>query len=1087
MKSKIILNLVFVIAFCFFSYQKMFSQCSVPTVKSPIYYCLNSPSSALTATPTSGAKLNWYTSEIGTQPFASAPTPSTTTVGSTTYYVSQTVGSCESARASIVVNVVADTGAIATYFVCSPTEVTTSNSVYFDWNHVSGRSTNDYGYSYSIAGGPLVFGRTPLTSLEVFGVLPGQSVELTILDVPGVPCYPTQSLTCSLACTTTTAPNFATIPAICSGATPVPTLATTSPNAITGSWSPSTIDNTTSQSYVFTPDPTSFPCASKQTLNVTVNSKVTPTFTGIPSSLCQGASAPILPTISSNSITGTWSPSSVDTSIVGTTTYTFTPTAGQCATTTTLTVIVNPKTTPTFAAVPPICQGSISPVLPTTSTNGITGTWSPAFNNTVTATYTFTPTSGQCATTTTLTVTVNPKVTPTFSAIAPICSGGVIISLPTTSFNGITGTWSPALNNTQTTTYTFTPTPGQCATTTTKLTVTVYPKVTPTFAAVPPICSGATITPLPTTSNDGITGTWSPALSNTSSTTYTFTPTSGLCATNTTLTITVNPISKLSLFYCDESLVTTTNSIFFDWAPVSGSTNYNYSYSINGEPNITGSTKLSSYEVLGVSGGQNVTLTIQSVDGAPCFVPTSLTCSLPCKIINSPTFTPIAPICSGTPNVVLPTTSTNGITGTWSPALNNTQTTTYTFTPTPGQCATTATLTIIVNPKTTPTFAAVPPICQGSISPVLSTTSNNGVAGTWLPSTISNSATGVYFFTPDSGQCATTATLTVTVNSLPFLEPMSDVTACSSYTLPELLKGSYYSGVAGTGNLIAPGTVITTSTLLSVFFNDGFCSASYPLSITIIPETKPEIVTENDTHDLYVDNATVVQPLLLDSQFSDEYSFQWYENGILIDGATSSTYFVNTVSQNANPRNFTVTAIKGICESTSSIFEVNQSPVPAPSGNRFQSFTQGQTLADLIVIGSNIQWYADETANRKASSPLPLNTLLVNGTTYYASQTINGFESPSRLAVTVQVALGNHSFAFKDLQISPNPILDVLSIKSKDIVRKVSVYNVLGQEVSHKEGNGLEFKLDLSHLVSGNYFVKVASENKQKVLKVVKK
>jgi hypothetical protein len=302
-----------------------------------------------------------------------------------------------------------------------------------------------------------------------------------------------------------------------------------------------------------------------------------------------------------------------------------------------------------------------------------------------------------------------------------------------------------------------------------------------------------------------------------------------------------------------------------------------------------------------------------------------------------------------------------------------------------------------------------------------------------------------------------------------------------------LLKGSYYSGVAGTGNIIAPGTVITTSTLLSVFFNDGFCSVSYPLSITIIPETKPEIVTENDTHDLYVDNATVVQPLLLESQFSNEYSFQWYENGILIDGATNPTYLVNTVSQNAIPRNFTVSVIKGICESTSSIFEVNQTPVPAPSGDRFQSFTQGQTLADIVVIGSNIQWYADGTANRKASSPLPLNTLLVNNTTYYASQTINGFESPTRLPVTVQVALSNHSFAFKDLQVSPNPIIDVLTIKSKEIVKKVTVYNTLGQEVSHKEGNGLEFKLDLSNLVSGNYFVKVASENKQQVLKVVKK
>jgi hypothetical protein len=46
----------------------------------------------------------------------------------------------------------------------------------------------------------------------------------------------------------------------------------------------------------------------------------------------------------------------------------------------------------------------------------------------------------------------------------------------------------------------------------------------------------------------------------------------------------------------------------------------------------------------------------------------------------------------------LPTNSNNGFTGTWLPALNNTATTTYTFTPTAGQCATTATMTITVNP-----------------------------------------------------------------------------------------------------------------------------------------------------------------------------------------------------------------------------------------------------------------------------------------------------------------------------------------------------------------------------------------------------
>ena len=59
----------------------------------------------------------------------------------------------------------------------------------------------------------------------------------------------------------------------------------------------------------------------------------------------------------------------------------------------------------------------------------------------------------------------------------------------------------PALNNTATTTYTFTPTAGQCAQQR-HLTITVNPNVTPTFAAVAAICSGAALTPLPTTSNE---------------------------------------------------------------------------------------------------------------------------------------------------------------------------------------------------------------------------------------------------------------------------------------------------------------------------------------------------------------------------------------------------------------------------------------------------------------------------------------------------------------------------------------------------------------------------------------------------------
>ncbi|KAA5532373.1 gliding motility-associated C-terminal domain-containing protein [Taibaiella lutea] len=408
-----------------------------------------------------------------------------------------------------------------------------------------------------------------------------------------------------------------------------------------------------------------------------------------------------------------------------------------CDSIVTLNLTVNPNITPTFTAVPAICNGSTAPVLPTTSTNGYTGTWSPAtVSNTATTTYTFTPTAGQCATTTTLTVTVNPIVTPTFTAIAPICSGVIAPVLPTTSTNGITGTWSPAtVSNTATATYTFTPTAGLCASTTT-LTVTVNPNVTPTFTAIAPICNGATAPVLPTTSNNGITGTWSPAtVSNTATTTYTFTPTAGLCALTTTLTVTVNP---------------------------------------------------------------NVT----------------------------PTFTIPGSICNGATAPVLPTTSNNGITGTWSPAtVSNTATGTYTFTPTAGLCALATTVTVNVNNNTVPTFTAIPAFCKNTTAPLLPATSNNGITGTWSPATVSNTASGTYTFTPTPGLCALTATMNITVkNPSIYTEPITICDNQQPYT---------WNGINGAIN----GTVYTTTAANN-------CDSVVTLNLTVLP---PAVTTTIDT------------------------------------------------------------------------------------------------------------------------------------------------------------------------------------------------------------------------------------------------
>jgi gliding motility-associated-like protein len=227
---------------------------------------------------------------------------------------------------------------------------------------------------------------------------------------------------------------------------------------------------------------------------------------------------------------------------VGSNTYSVTVDyGGGCTATDDVTITVNAPTPATFNQVAPICSGDAF-TLPAVSNEGYTGVWSPSIDNTTTTTYTFTPDPGQCADIATMTVTVNQPTTPTFTQVGAICSGDPIAALPTTSNEGITGTWSPAMDNTQTTTYTFTPDVGQCAGSAT-MTITVNQPSTPTFAQVGPYCSGDVIPALSTTSNEGITGTWSPSIDNTQTTTYTFTPTAGQCATTATITITINPPS----------------------------------------------------------------------------------------------------------------------------------------------------------------------------------------------------------------------------------------------------------------------------------------------------------------------------------------------------------------------------------------------------------------------------------------------------------------------------------------------------------------------------------------------------------------
>ncbi|MFN8324880.1 MAG: hypothetical protein U0T80_03880 [Flavobacteriaceae bacterium] len=64
----------------------------------------------------------------------------------------------------------------------------------------------------------------------------------------------------------------------------------------------------------------------------------------------------------------------------------------------------------------------------------------------------------------------------------------------------------------------------------------------------------------------------------------------------------------------------------------------------------------------------------------------------------------------------LPLVSNSSITGTWFPALNNTTSSNYTFTPDSGQCASNFNLSISIIPNTTPTINIVRHVTQNSVT-----------------------------------------------------------------------------------------------------------------------------------------------------------------------------------------------------------------------------------------------------------------------------------------------------------------------------------------------------------------------------------
>jgi hypothetical protein len=209
--------------------------------------------------------------------------------------------------------------------------------------------------------------------------------------------------------------------------------------------------------------------------------------------------------------------------------------------------------------------------------------------------------------------------------------------------------------------------------------------------------------------------------------------------------------------------------------------------------------------------------------------------------VLNPSFNQVGPFNMNASISDLPTTSNNGVTGTWSPAINNTATTLYTFTPSVGQCANTATMTIVINNVVQDAFHLSN--ANGTYSQNFNALANSGSTSTWT-----NNSTVPYWY----AQLGSTTTLsTIRINS-----GTSTTNGLQSF-------GSVESTDRALGSLNGTGSSVSNNYAYGVLFQNTSGTAINALQVSYTLEQwnrNNNAAAQNMVVSYRIQNSPITQP-----------------------------------------------------------------------------------------------------------------------------------------------------------------------------------------------------------------------------------
>ncbi len=416
-----------------------------------------------------------------------------------------------------------------------------------------------------------------------------------------------------------------------------------------------------------------------------------------------------------------------------------------------------------------------------------------------------------------------------------------------------------------------------------------------------------------------------------------------------------------------------------------------------------------------------------------------------------------------------------------------------------GSCESTSRLDVSAIVNTTPpapTGNATQLFCSGANASVsnLSATGNSvqwyaaSVGGTVLGSSTPLVSSIHYFASQSAAGCESSIRLDVVVqiNPTPAAPGGSATQSFCSGTTPLV------AALVASGNTIqwyaasSGGTALLTSQGLSngnhyyASQTVGGCESIERFNVNTIVNTTPSAPVANTTQTF----CSGANPLIANLSATGS-SIQWYSTSV---GGSALSAALSLIHGN----HYFANQIMNGCESTTRTdvtANVNTTPI-APTASAVQSFSYNANISNLVASGSAISWY-----NSASGGSLYLSTdSLVNGTQYFASQTVGGCESSLRFGVTVIIVktINLHLFLEGLFNTNTNTMFEAkdgnsaLPYYGDNIADRIQVdlfdgnppYAPIGVSISGIDlaCSGLaSFQISMLH--NGDYFIRVSNRN----------